>query len=164
MSGMENGAGRVLNLLQPRDLQTVVRDAEAAVADGDGSRALGLLRELVAWVGIQPNPAERERVAQMIRDPAMISQLVSLPAQIQRNLQAPGQLVDSPQGQLVVANLVLAMPLANLTFSRLKLGMGEDPLADMLPILDARMVLPRARMNPRVMDVLEGKGSSETGG
>lgn len=151
-----NGAGRV-QLPPARDLQAIVRDAEDAVSRGDASRALGLLREMVAWVGLKPNPAERQRVAGMIRDPALISGLVSLPVTIQRDMQRPGSLVSSPQGDLVVCPMLLAMPLANMNFSRVLITAGQDPLGDMLPLLDARMVLPRARMQARVLDVVEGR-------
>lgn len=157
-----NGAGRV-QLPPARDLQSVVRDAEAAVAVGDSGRALALLRELTAWVSLRLNPTERERAAGMIRDPAMLGKLVSLPVTLQRVIGENGVPVHHyAKGDVTVAPLLLVMPVGNLQVSPIQLSMGADPLGDMLPLLDARMVLPRERMSPRVMDVVEGKAS--TGG
>lgn len=151
----------------PRMFLDILRDAEKLCASpGEQGKAVHLLRELLLWAGLSPSPAERERILAFQGNPAHYT---TLPVQIQINQQAPGQIMplNTPQGvvETVVMHMLLAMPLGNLRTSTILGSTGEaaNPCEGMMPVLDARFVLPRQRVAPHVLQQvgLEAKPTEE---
>lgn len=136
-----------------RALPSVLSDAQDAVNAGDATASLDVLRELFAWVGYQPNPAEAERLAQQRADPA---EYLALPVVIAVNPQVPGQIAETPQGSMCVFTLQLVMPLGNLRASRLLLqnGHAENPADGMGMVLEGRWLLPRRKVATHVLQAL----------
>lgn len=158
----------------PRLLVDVLRDVEKMCAKDDedivedpalNHRALALLRELSAWVGMSPSPSEKSRIQQFNLDPSLY---VSLPVDIEVNQHAAGGIaqIPTPKGvvDVVFFNLVMTMPLANLNAPKVLLAGGStlpsgagpaaqvaNPAEGALPVFAARWCLPRARVAQHVL-------------
>ena len=90
---------------------------------------------------------------------------IAVPVQVQMDRSREGAIVpmQTPQGvvDMVLVPLLLAMPVSNLRATRVLQADGKMPfpLQGMLPIMAARLVLPRRRVRP---DLLAALGLSET--
>lgn len=110
-------------------------------------------------------PSEQALVAQVApqlqQDP---EDYIAIPVQLAVNAKQPGAVMPMrlPNGQvadMVVLHFVLTLPFDNLKTSKVLLANGQmpDPLMGMVPLMEARMVLPRARLRPEMLALLEGK-------
>lgn len=93
-----------------------------------------------------------------------VEDYIALGVQITVNPNQPGAVMPmrTPNGDvvdMVVVPLMLTLPFNNLRQSRVLLANGQmpDPLMGMLPILEARLVLPKTRLRAEVLAAIEGK-------
>lgn len=131
-----------------RALPSVIVEAERVLAEGEDASAA--LRELLSWIGLQLNPAERERVKEMRGDP---DRYVALPVVLSINPQAAGGITETPQGEIVFFQWLLTLPMRNLCASRVLGADGQvgNPAEGMLPLIEGRWVLPKGRVAPHVL-------------
>jgi hypothetical protein len=93
-----------------------------------------------------------------------VEDYIAIGVQITVNPNQPGAVMPmrAPSGEvvdMVVVPLMLTLPFNNLRQSRVLLPNGQmpDPLMGMLPILEARLVLPKTRLRAEVLAAIEGK-------
>lgn len=127
----------------PRALHEIAREAELLLAV-QGEVPGALVRELLSWVALRPSPSEEARGA--------TADYVVLPVTLQA-VQAA--LTNTPQGAVIVFGFQLVVPAANFNAVGRIMGAGgqaPNPAEGMLPIIEARFVVPRRRVAQRVLD------------
>ena len=139
-----------------KDLTTIVATARALLAQEDPSAlpeeesARAVLRDLLVWLDTTPSPREHAQIVAMLADPA---RYLALPVVLQINPQVAGGIVQTSQGKMAVFQYLLAMPLNNLKASLIldASGQAANPANGMIPTLEGRWVLPRARVAAHVL-------------
>jgi hypothetical protein len=110
------------------------------------------------------NPREMaiaEQVIQALHLDITPADYLALPIHATIDNSRPGQLaqMQTPQGivEMVMVPLVVAIPYANLKTSKVLLANGQmpDPLLGMLPVFEARMVVPKTCLKPEVLAAME---------
>lgn len=133
-------------------LMTVTANARQALASGDDASCREALAALLEWWDFRPSPGEQDAIHQWGKNPGLYA---SVPLSATIAPQIPGQIVPTPQGEMVVYFLQLAVPMSFFKPVRILGADGaENPAGDMLPSFLVRMVLPRARLAEETKELL----------
>jgi hypothetical protein len=117
-----------------------------------GEVPASLVRELLAWIGLRPSPSETERLVAGRVPPF---DYLALPVTLQIDPSQAGGVFRTPQGDMVAFHFQLVIPAGNFNGVGRIMGAGgqmPNPAEGMLPMIDARFVVPRRRVAQRVLD------------
>lgn len=126
-----------------------------------------VLTEIVAYLGPEPSPAEAKVLAAAGQAPAAYA---AIPVGLALNPQIPmcAQPVQTPSGpvDMLVAHFALTIPLASLRASTVlgPDGNAQNPLDGIVPMIEGRLLIPRARLSASMQAALRTLGAPEPAG
>lgn len=125
------------DLPQPPTLERAVQQAREALLNGGDLRKA--VEDLLLWVDATPNPTELEAIKSASLNPDDLIVMAGAA------MEAGGQVARTPNGDVILQNFHVAVPMDAVNYSRVLDANGQPrpPFAGSLPFLTFRWLVPR---------------------